>query len=163
MRRSWKKGETKLHVLNGTKLNEVGINALIAGEIDIVASDHSPCPPALKETNGDFFSAWGGIASLQLSLSAVWTGARRRGVGPERIAEWMSAGPARLAGLQATRGAIAPGYDADIAIWDPDASFVVTAASLLHRHKVTPYLDRELYGRVVETFVGGRRVFTAGP
>jgi len=133
--------------------------ALIAGEIDLVASDHSPCPPAMKETNGDFYSAWGGIASLQLSLSAVWTGARQRGVGPERISEWMSAAPARLAGLQSTKGAIAPGYDADIAIWDPDASFVVSAASLLHRHKVTPYVDHELYGKVVGTFVEGLRVF----
>ncbi|MDP9178337.1 MAG: allantoinase AllB, partial [Gemmatimonadota bacterium] len=65
-------------------------SALVGGEIDLVASDHSPCPPAMKETVGDFFGAWGGIASLQLSLSAVWTGARVRGVAPERIAEWMS-------------------------------------------------------------------------
>jgi hypothetical protein len=72
--------------------------ALIAGDIDLVASDHSPCPPEMKQTEGDFFSAWGGIASLQLSLSAVWTGARGRGVKPERIAQWMSAAPARLAG-----------------------------------------------------------------
>ena len=72
-------------------------DALIGGEIDLVASDHSPCPPAMKETGGDFFSAWGGIASLQLSLSAVWTGARMRGVKPERIVEWMSSGPAKLA------------------------------------------------------------------
>ncbi len=137
-------------------------DALIAGEIDLVASDHSPCLPELKETQGDFYSAWGGIASLQLSLPAVWTGARQRGVAPERIAEWMSAGPARLAGLQPRKGAIAPGFDADIAIWDPDASFVVTPSALLHRHKVTPYLDHELYGRVVETFVGGRSVFVDG-
>ena len=134
--------------------------ALIAGEIDLVASDHSPCPPAMKETNGDFYSAWGGIASLQLSLAAVWTGARQRGVGPERIPEWMSAAPARLAGFQATKGAIAPGFDADIAIWDPDASFVVTPSSLLHRHKVTPYVDHELFGAVAATYVGGRRVYS---
>jgi len=132
--------------------------ALIAGEIDLVASDHSPCLPELKETRGDFYSAWGGIASLQLSLAAVWTGARQRGAGPERVAEWMSARPARLAGL-GTRGAIAPGYDADIAIWDPEASFVVAEESLLHRHKVTPYAGRELFGKVSATYVGGRRIF----
>lgn len=137
-------------------------DALIAGEIDLVASDHSPCPPALKETHGDFYSAWGGIASLQLSLSAVWTGAKQRGVEPARIADWMSAAPARLAGLQMTKGSIAPGFDADIAIWDPDASFVVTAESLLHRHKVTPYLDHSLYGKVVRTYVAGRSVYVDG-
>jgi allantoinase len=130
--------------------------ALIGGDIDLVASDHSPCPPAMKETGGDFFSAWGGIASLQLSLSAVWTGARVRGVKPERMAEWMSSAPATLAGLGARKGALAPGHDADIVVWDPEASFVVEPAMLLHRHKVTPYLGRTLYGRVHSTFVGGR-------
>lgn len=133
--------------------------ALIAGEIDLVASDHSPCPPSMKETNGDFYSAWGGIASLQLSLSAVWTGARQRGVAPERIAQWMSVAPARLAGLELRKGAIAAGFDADIAIWDPDASFVVTQSSLLHRHKVTPYVDHELSGTVAATYVAGHRVY----
>ena len=134
-------------------------HALIAGEIDLVASDHSPCPPAMKVKHGDFFSAWGGISSLQLSLAAVWTGARARGVKPERIAEWMCAGPAELAGLGDRKGAIAVGYDADIVTWDPDAGFVVESAELLHRHKLTPYLGRELFGVVLESYVGGRRVF----
>ncbi len=133
--------------------------ALIAGEIDLVASDHSPCPPNMKRTHGDFFSAWGGIASLQLSLSAVWTGARSRGVPPERLSHWMSAAPARLAGLGAKKGAIAEGYDADIVVWDPDARFVVDPAKLFHRHPVTPYAGRELYGVVRATYVGGRLVF----
>jgi allantoinase len=133
--------------------------ALIAGDIDLVASDHSPCPPKMKETEGDFFSAWGGIASLQLSLSAVWTGARARRLKPERIAQWMSAAPARLAGLQSRKGALAAGYDADIILWDPEARFVVDPAELLHRHKVTPYANRELFGKVLATYVGGRRIF----
>ncbi|HXG72011.1 MAG TPA: allantoinase AllB [Gemmatimonadaceae bacterium] len=133
--------------------------ALIDGEIDLVASDHSPCPPELKRTNGDFFSAWGGIASLQLGLAAVWTGARARGVKPERLAQWMSAAPAWLAGLDASKGALAPGYDADVVIWDSDASFMVDPATLLHRHKVTPYAGRELFGAVAATFVGGKLVF----
>jgi allantoinase len=134
-------------------------DALIAGDIDLVASDHSPCPPEMKQTEGDFFSAWGGIASLQLSLSAVWTGARIRGVKPEQIAQWMSAAPARLAGLQSRKGALAPGYDADIIVWDPKARFVVDPTRLLHRHKVTPYAGRELFGRVTATYVAGRRIF----
>jgi allantoinase len=133
--------------------------ALIAGDIDLIASDHSPCPPAMKETEGDFFSAWGGIASLQLSLSAVWTKARARRLKPERIAQWMSAAPARLAGLQNRKGALADGYDADIILWDPEAHFVVDPTELLHRHKVTPYARRELFGSVLATYVGGRRIF----
>jgi allantoinase len=133
--------------------------AVIAGDIDLIASDHSPCPPAMKETEGDFFSAWGGIASLQFSLSAVWTGARTRALKPERIAQWMSAAPARLAGLQGRKGALAAGYDADITLWDPEASFVVNPTEILHRHKVTPYMGRELFGKVLATYVGGRRIF----
>ena len=133
--------------------------ALIAGDIDLVASDHSPCPPAMKATKGDFFSAWGGIASLQLSLPAVWTGARARGLKPNRIAQWMSAATARLAGLQSRKGALAAGYDADIVLWDPEPRFVVDPAALLHRHKLTPYARRELFGKVSATYVGGRRIF----
>lgn len=133
--------------------------ALIAGDIDLIASDHSPCPPEMKETEGDFFSAWGGVASLQLSLSAAWTGARDRGLKPERIAQWMSAAPARLAGLQSRKGALAAGYDADIILWDPEARFVVDPTELLHRHKVTPYAGREMFGKVAATYVGGRRIF----
>ncbi len=137
-------------------------DALISGDIDLVASDHSPCPPDMKQTGGDFFSAWGGIASLQVSMPAVWTGARQRGAKPERIAEWMCVGPAKLARLGDRKGKIAAGYDADIVIWDPEASFVVDAAKLEHRNKVTPYHGRTLFGIVEKTFVGGRAVFSRG-
>jgi len=132
--------------------------ALVAGEIDLIASDHSPCPPILKEPGGDFFSAWGGIASLQLSLAAVWTGARARGIAPEKIAEWMSAGPARLARLDRRKGRLLPGYDADFVVWDPESAFTVDPAALEHRHAVTPYAWRKLYGKVLATYVGGRPV-----
>jgi allantoinase len=135
-------------------------DALIAGDIDLVASDHSPCPPILKETGGDFFAAWGGIASLEVSLPAVWTGARSRGIGPERIAQWMSAAPARLAGLGDRKGKIEEGYDADITIWNSETSFIVDPDMLQHRHHVTPYAWRELYGSVVSTYVAGRLVFS---
>ena len=133
--------------------------ALIAGDIELIASDHSPCPPAMKDSGGDFFAAWGGISSLQLALSAVWTGARARGVNAEKIAEWMSAAPARLAGLEERKGALAEGYDADIVIWDPEKSFTVDPASLEHRHKVTPYAGADLYGSVLATYVGGVPAF----
>ncbi len=147
--------------IRGASEREALWEALLRGDIDLIASDHSPCPPSLKDTNGDFFSAWGGIASLQLSLSAFWTGARQRGVEPERLATWMSAAPAKLAGLDYRKGAIAPGYDADFVIWNPDARFVVDASRLLHRHPITPYAGRELFGVVSETIIAGRRVYVA--
>ena len=131
-------------------------DALVDGDIDLVASDHSPCPPLMKESGGDFFGCWGGIASLQLTLSAVWTGARSRGVPVERVIEWMSVAPARLAGLADRKGAIAAGYDADIIVFDPDEPWIVDPHSLLHRHPVTPYVGRVLLGRVRSTFIGGR-------
>lgn len=135
--------------------------ALVQGEIDLVASDHSPCPPDMKETDGDFFSAWGGIASLQVSLPAVWTGARKRGVSVERIAEWMCTNTAKLAGLSETKGTLAASYDADIVIWDPDSSFTVDPARLAHKNPVTPYAGRKLFGKVLATYVAGQKVFAA--
>ena len=132
--------------------------AMIAGEIDLIASDHSPCPPSLKESNGDFFASWGGIASLQLTLPAVWTGARARRVQPEKIADWMSVATARLSGLDNRKGKIVEGFDADIAIWNPEASFVVEPGSLFHRHHLTPYAGRELFGVVEATFVAGEEI-----
>jgi allantoinase len=134
-------------------------SALIAGEIDLIASDHSPCPPILKELDTDLFGAWGGIASLQISLPAVWTGARARGVQPEKMAKWMSASPARLAGLSNRKGAIEQGYDADITIWNPEESFVVNPEVLEHKHPLTPYAGREMYGSVMATYVAGKVVY----
>jgi allantoinase len=134
-------------------------DALMASEIDLIASDHSPCPPEMKQTDGDFFTAWGGIASLQLSLPAVWTGAQARGIGVEMISHWMSDCPAHLAGYDAHKGRIAPGFDADLVVWDPEASFVVDPAHLFHRHKITPYAGRELLGVVHQTYVCGRLAY----
>ncbi len=134
---------------------------LVDGDIDLVASDHSPCPPEMKETHGDFFSAWGGIASLQISLPAVWTGARSRNISLERVVEWMCTRTARLAGLQHSKGALRTGFDADITVMDPDASFRVDPSRLEHRHPVTPYAGKQLYGKVLATYVNGRRVFSA--
>jgi allantoinase len=133
--------------------------ALLAGDIDLVASDHSPCPPSMKDTGGDLVSAWGGIASLQLSLAATWTGARARGASVEDVARWMCASTARLAGLDRRTGSIVAGYDADLVVWRPEASFTVTPDMLRHRHHVTPYVGRELSGVVRATLVHGRTVF----
>jgi allantoinase len=134
--------------------------ALADGDIDLVASDHSPSPPAMKRLeDGDFAGAWGGIASLQLGLSAVWTGAAARGIGIEPVARWMSAAPAALAGLAGRKGAIAPGCDADLVVFDPDAEWVVEPARLEHRHAVTPYASLRLRGRVRTTILQGVVVF----
>lgn len=133
--------------------------ALGAGEIDLIASDHSPSPPERKR--GSFRDAWGGIASLQLALPAVWTGARERGFALVDVARWMSRNPARLAGLE-SKGAILPGFDADLVIWEPETAFQVDPGTLQHRHKLTPYAGRMLHGAVRRTLVRGRTVYDDG-
>ncbi|MEA2561202.1 MAG: allantoinase [Acidobacteriota bacterium] len=134
-------------------------DALREGLIDLVATDHSPSPPELKQ--GGFREAWGGIASLQLALPAVWTGARERGFSLSDVILWMSGNPARLAGL-ANKGAIAPGFDADLVIWEPEASFRVEPEALQHRHKLTPYAGRTLAGVVLRTLLRGETVYHDG-
>jgi allantoinase len=136
---------------------------LEAGVIDCVVSDHSPCPPELKRRDtGDFGAAWGGIASLQLSLAAVWTAARRRGRTLADVARWMSAGPAELAGLPG-KGMIEVGRDADLVAFDPDASFTVRGAELRHRSPVTPYEGRVLAGTVRQVWLRGQPASPDGP
>lgn len=136
---------------------------LRAGLIDTIGSDHSPAPPALKQLeSGDLQRAWGGIASLQLALPAVWTEARRRGWSLADVVRLMAPRPAELVGLHGRKGVLAPGADADLVVFDPDASFVVDAGRLHHRHKVTPYEGRTLVGRVHKTYLRGRLVYEAG-
>jgi allantoinase len=138
-------------------------SALQGGLIDTIGSDHSPAPPALKHLEtGDVARAWGGIASLQIALPAVWTEARRRSVGLERVVQWMAQRPAELVGLAGRKGAIAPGHDADLVVFDANAAFTVDARALEHRHPVTPYDGRTLAGRVEATWLRGSPVFRAG-
>jgi allantoinase len=128
---------------------------LRAGQIDCVVSDHSPCTAELKHADtGDFAEAWGGIASLQLGLSAVWTAARRRGVPLTEVVDWTSARPAALAGLE-RKGVLAAGRDADMCAFAPDDSFVVDAAALRHRNPVSAYHGKQLTGIVRRTWLRG--------
>ncbi len=137
--------------------------ALGKSTIDFVASDHSPSPPAMKCLDtGDFFKAWGGISSLQLGLPVMWTKSRRRKHTFRHLAQWMSAGPARLAGLEKRKGAIAPGYDADMVIWNPKERFVVQSKMLQHRHKLTPYANQKLLGVVETTLLRGELIYDRG-
>jgi allantoinase len=138
------------------------LTAVLDGTLDLVASDHSPCPPELKQREtGDFLAAWGGIASLQVAPAVTWTLIRERNGGIEVLAELMSGAPARLAGLE-RKGAIAVGKDADLVVWGPDAEFAVEGRRLEHRHKLTPYDGQELFGAVRTTYLRGQKVFENG-
>ena len=130
------------------------------GVIDLIATDHSPCPPSMKQ--GDFRQAWGGIAGLSVAVSVIWTEMRKRGLPLQDLVRWMSAQPAKLAGMEERKGAIAAGWDADLVAFDPDAEFTLTAADLHYRHLVSPYLGERLHGRVSATFVRGVAVFKDG-
>ena len=137
--------------------------ALRDGDIDLIATDHSPCLPEMKvRGGGSFEQAWGGIASLQVALAAVWTSAKQRGVSMEQIARWMSQQPAKLAGLSHRKGAIEVGYDADLVVFDPDAKQQVDATRLEHRHPITPYAGETLEGSVEMTIVRGEKIFERG-
>jgi allantoinase len=141
--------------------------ALESGLIDLVATDHSPCPPAMKRREeGRWDLAWGGIASLGLALPVLWTVMRQRGLSTDeaasRAARWMAARPARLAGLLGQKGTISAGADADIIVFDPHTTWTVTPNDLHFLHKISPYLGAKLRGRVQETWLRGQQIFSAG-
>jgi allantoinase len=138
-------------------------DALRDRTIDMVVSDHSPCPPEMKlREQGDFMKAWGGISSLQLRLPVVWTDARARGFDVADLVKWLCHEPARQVGLQNFKGAIAEGADADIVIWNPEREFTVAPSMLHHRHKLTPYEGETLRGVVEKTLVRGQMVYDGG-
>ena len=130
------------------------------GLIRQVVTDHSPSTMDLKcSGSGDFMRAWGGISSLQLGFAVVYDAARRRGVPIAEVVRWMSAEPARLAGLEGRKGAIAVGCDADFAIYDESEVWSVRAEALLHKNPVCAYEGRELHGRVVRTVLRGEVIY----
>lgn len=136
---------------------------LVDGTIGIIVSDHSPCPGNMKlRESGDFMSAWGGIASLQLRLPVIWTEARKRGFSFSQLKRWLCSGPASQVGLESRKGSIAVGCDADLVIWNPEREFEVDPSRLQHRHKITPYSHETLYGVVQKTFLRGRKIYDGG-
>lgn len=133
------------------------------GIIDLIATDHSPCPPEMKRlAEGNFKTAWGGIASLSVALSVVHTEATNRGFDLSDLARWLSTRPAELAGCAKRKGRIAAGYDADFAIFDPEAEFTVQENRLHYRHPLSPYLGEKLRGVVQATYLRGHLVFADG-
>ena len=133
------------------------------GVIDLVVTDHSPCPPEMKRLNeGNFQTAWGGIASLSMALPLMWTEAQARGFALTDIARWMAEAPARLANCASQKGRIAAGRDADFVVFDPEAQFTVTEDRLHQRHALSPYLGATLRGVVQRTYLRGQMVFCDG-
>jgi allantoinase len=133
---------------------------LAGGVLGMVVSDHSPAPPEMKQSAGDFAAAWGGISSLQLRLAATWTAASARGIAAEDLVGWLATAPARLAGLD--KGTIEVGKDADLMVWDPDAEFTVEPAALHHRHRLSPYEGMTMRGVVETTVLRGQVVSRNG-
>jgi allantoinase len=144
-----------------SRANREGLwQGLRNGIIDLIATDHSPCPPSMK--HGDFRQSWGGIASLSVAISVIWTEMMERGLPLEDLVRWMSAEPAKLAGLEERKGAIAAGWDADLVVFDPAQEFTLSADSLHYRHLVSPYLGEKLHGKVKATFVRGVAAYQDG-
>ena len=134
--------------------------AVADGTIDLIASDHSPCPPAMKRLDeGRFDIAWGGIASLSVSASVTWTGLNERGFNLSDFGRLMSANPARLAGIADRKGAIAEGFDADLLVFASNESFTVSESDLHFRHRISPYVGERLRGRVKQTILRGQSIF----
>ena len=143
--------------------NDLLWQALQEGIIDFVATDHSPARPDLKQLeSGDFTTAWGGVASIQFALPILWTASRKRTIGVEKMATWLSEKPALLIGAKNKKGKIAKGFDADLCVWNPNASVTVDQSMIHHRHKVTPYLNETLYGVVEQTYLAGKKIFDLG-
>src|ERR1700733_4280856 len=133
------------------------------GTIDMIVTDHSPCPPAMKRIDtGRFDQAWGGIASLSLALPIIHTDSSHRGGTLEDIPRWMSSAPAALAGLAHRAGSLQSGRDANFIIFDTEIAFTVTPDKLHYRHTISPYMGETLRGTVKATYLRGEPVYNEG-
>ena len=146
--------------IRGAENREQLWSALKDGTIDLLATDHSPCPPEMKRfAEGNFQTAWGGIPSLSVALPVMCTEAHARGFALTDIVRWMAEAPAKLVGCQLQKGKIAAGYNADLVVFDEHSEFLVTPERLHHRHPFSPYMGEKLKGEVKATYVRGRLVF----
>jgi allantoinase len=136
---------------------------VLAGNVDLIATDHSPSPAALKDTGQDHFAAWGGIPGAQTLLVSLHdAGVVARGLPVERLAALTAGAPARRFGLAPRKGALAVGADADLALLDPTALWTLHRGDLLDRHRLSPFVGRRLRGRVVRTILRGRTIVRDG-
>jgi len=134
--------------------------SVLGGDVDIIASDHSPCPPEMKQ-GSSFFGVWGGIAGAQWTLPAlIEEGHHARGLAVERIAELCAGAGALRFGI-AEKGAIESGRHADFAIVDINGAQTVREESLFQRHRMTPYLGLTLRGIVRTTIRRGETIYSA--
>ncbi|HLF64149.1 MAG TPA: allantoinase AllB [Saprospiraceae bacterium] len=142
--------------------NEKLWEGLKNGILDFVATDHSPSLPEMKELqSGDFRKAWGGITSIQFALPALWTAAKKHHCEITDIAKWLCERPAPFIGAK-KKGRIEKGYNADLVVWSPEDHFIVNGSMIYHRHHITPYLHKELFGVVKQTYLHGELVFDNG-
>jgi allantoinase len=130
--------------------------AALRGDLDLVASDHSPCPAALKQK--DFDEAWGGVAGIQTFLPALWTEGRKRGLTLARLAWLTATAPARLVGIARRKGALRVGADADLVLFDPDRRWTLRRQDVQTRSAISPYVGRRFTGAVARTIVRGKTV-----
>lgn len=136
--------------------------ALIRGEIDIIASDHSPCPTELK-ASGNFFEAWGGVSGAQHRMELIIDEAYlKRGIPLPKVAGLLCSTPAERFGLSKRKGSLAVGQDADFVLVDLDRSYQVEQAELLYLHPHSPFIGREIGCKVMATYCRGELVYAAG-
>jgi allantoinase len=134
-------------------------DALKTGVLDLIATDHSPAPPSLKEiTSGNFQKAWGGIAGLQFLLPSSYT-ALKQELSLKTFIPLLTEYPAKFLNVHQQKGFLRDGYDADITIWQPEENFVVKEEDILHKHKISPYVSKALFGKIQQTYVNGKLVF----
>jgi allantoinase len=140
---------------NNERLKE----ALMNGTLDFLATDHSPAPPQIKELeSGSFLKAWGGIAGLQFLLPASWSSLKDK-MHLDKFIPLLTEHPANFLKIDNKKGFLKIGFDADLAVWSPKERFEVKEAEVFHKHKISPYIGKELFGTIHQTYVGGQIVF----
>lgn len=163
-----------------TQTNQDGLwSELLHGNHSVlktIVSDHSPCTPNLKllppqisaggsqgvkgTRTGDFFAAWGGISTVGLGLSILWTEGQKRGITLPDVVKWCCWNTAKQVGLENQKGALAVGFDGDVAVFDDKGEFVVEPSTMLFRNKCSPYQGKTMKGVIRETWVRGHRVYS---